>query len=177
MFLEELIKLATDTSLLVVILLAVGVIFCFIEAIVPGFGFFGITGILTVIAGIIVHAFVSGSAIQVLFIIIIIGLISVLLILIFLKSAKYGLLSKISFVENKTALPIDYANHSGFEAEALTGKKGVTVTECRPIGKIEVDGKVFDATAKEFLANNIEVLITHVEGNSIYIEKVIKGEK
>jgi membrane-bound ClpP family serine protease len=175
MFFEELTKLATQTSLIVILLLVIGVVFCFVEAIVPNFGFFGITGILSVIAGVVVHAILSGSVLQVLIIIFILALVFALIVLLFLRSAKYGLLAKLSFVENKTALPLDYAQSDENNLSTLIGKNAKTVTECRPVGKIEVDGTVYDALAKtDFLASNVEVLITEVDGNTIYIEKSFK---
>lgn len=178
MILEELTKLATQTSLIVVILLVVGVIFCFVESIVPGFGFFGITGILMVISGIVIHAIFTGSAIQVLFILIMLSLIFTLIVLIFIRSAKYGLLAKMSFVESKTALPLNYDQITDDDLRNLVGKKAITKTECRPIGKIEVEGVIHQASTKnDFLKSDVEVVITEVEGNLIYIEKYIKGDR
>ena len=178
MILEELTKLATQTSMIVVILLVLGVIFCFIESIISGFGFFGITGILMVIAGIVIHAVYSGSAIQVIFILVVLSLIFALIILVFIRSAKYGLLAKLSVVENKTALPLNYDQVGSNEIKSLIGKKAKTVTECRPIGKIDVNGIIYEASTKnDYLKSDVEVLITDIEGNLIYIEKYIKGDK
>lgn len=172
MFLDELIKLATETSIAVVLLLVVGIIFCFIEAVVPSFGFWGITGILATIAGIVLHAVVSGSALQVLLILIILTLIFVLIALVFIRSAKYGLLSKLSLVENKTALPVNYESYLQSSYSHLLGKVGKTVTGCRPVGKIEVDGEIYEASSKTvFLPGNVEIFVTEISGNSIYIEK------
>jgi membrane-bound serine protease (ClpP class) len=171
MFLEELIKLATETSTAVIILLVVGVVFCFIEAIVPSFGFWGVTGILSTIAGIVLHAIVSGSALQVLFILLILALIFVLIALIFIRSAKYGLLAKLSLVENKTALPANFESESESNYQHLLGKIGVTVTECRPVGKVDIEGEIYEASSKNvFLSSNVEVFVTEISQNSIYIE-------
>lgn len=79
MFWEELVKLTTQTSWIVIILLVVGIISCFVEAIVPGFGFFGIFGIICEIGGIVLHAVFSGSIIQVFIIVMILALIFTLL--------------------------------------------------------------------------------------------------
>lgn len=179
MFWEEITKLATQTSLIVIILLVVGVIFCFIEAIIPGFGFFGISGIIMVIAGIVVHAVLSGSVLQVLFILIILSLVFTLIVLVFLRSAKYGLLAKLSFVENKTALPLDYDQKDENDLTHLIGKTGKTITECRPIGKIIIDGMLYDAFAKsDFIKNNEDIIVIEIESNSIYIERLYKkGDK
>lgn len=173
MFLQELINLATNTSLVVILLLVIGVIFCFIEAIVPSFGFWGITGILSTVGGIVVHAIVSASAIQVLIILLVLALIFTLITLLFIRSAKYGLLAKLSFVENKTALPLDYEEKSDFDDLDIVGKTAKTITEFKPVGKIELDDMVLEASSKySFIEKGQEVLIVKVEGNLIYVEKI-----
>lgn len=173
MFLQELINLATNTSLVVILLLVVGVVFCFIEAIVPGFGFFGITGILSTIGGIVVHAFVSGSALQVLIILLVLALVFTLVTLMFIRSAKYGLLSRLSFVENKTALPLDYEEKSDYDDLNIVGKTAITLTEFKPVGKIELEDKIFEASAKSsFIDRGQQVIIVKVDSNIIYVEKI-----
>lgn len=172
MFLQELINLATNTSPIVILLLVIGVIFCFIEAIVPSFGFWGITGILSTIAGIVMHAIVSASAIQVFIILIILALIFTLIILLFIRSAKYGLLAKLSFVENKTTLPLDYEHKIDFDGLNIIGKTAKTVTRLNPVGKIELDDKILEAFSKtSFIEQNESVVIVKVDGQLIYVEK------
>ncbi len=173
MFLEELIGLATNTSPVVILLLVIGVIFCFIEAIVPSFGFWGITGILSTIAGIVIHAIVTSSAIQVLIILVMLVLIFTLITLLFIRSAKYGLLAKLSFVENKTALPLNYEENFANEALNLVGKTAITVTELKPIGRVELEDKILQVSSKtSFIEKGTTVLIVKVEGKLIYVEKV-----
>lgn len=173
MFLDELINLATNTSPIVIILLVIGVVFCFIEAIVPSFGIWGIMGIVSTIAGIVVHAVVTSSAIQVLIILVILALIFTLIVLLFIRSAKYGLLAKLSFVENKTALPLDYEKEIDNEALSLVGKTAITLTELRPVGKVELEDKILHVSSKtKFIEKGTEVLIVKVEGKLIYVEKI-----
>lgn len=172
MFLQELIGLATNTSSTVILLLVIGVICCFIEAFVPSFGFWGITGILSLAAGIVVHAIFTGSAIQVLILLIVLALVFTLIVLLFIRSAKYGLLAKLSFVENKTALPIDYEEKSDL-ALKLVGKTAKTITELRPVGKVELEEEIFEASSSsKFIEKGVEVLVVRVESNLIYVEKV-----
>lgn len=169
MFWEELVKLTTQTSWIVIILLVVGIISCFVEAIVPGFGFFGIFGIICEIGGIVLHAVFSGSIIQVFIIVMILALIFTLLFLIFIRSAKYGLIGKSALVENKTAIPTDYADVSKNENVDLIGKHGILITECKPVGKMRIDDKIFDVLSNEVIEAGNNVVVTGVENNVIYI--------
>lgn len=174
MFWEELVKLATQTSLIVIILLIVGIIFCFVEAIVPGFGFFGIFGLICEVGAIILHAIFSGSIIQVFMIVLILFLIFLLLFLMFIRSAKYGMLGKSALVENKTAIPTDYSDVVNNDLYDLIGKSGRVIAECRPIGKMQIAGKVYEVLASEIVENGSEAIVTSVDNNVIHIEK-IKG--
>src|SRR5699024_6107298 len=100
---EEFTKIFTEMNWIVIVLLVVGIVFCIIEGIVPGFGIFGILGILCEIAGIVLHAVISSSPWQVFFLILIMVVATVLLFLIFVFSAKHGILGSTPLVENKPA--------------------------------------------------------------------------
>ena len=172
-FWTELGNLFVDMHWVVILLLCLGVIFCIIEAIIPGFGFFGITGILCEVAGVVVHAVISGSAVQVFFLILIIVLITLIVFLIFVNSAKHGLLSKSSIVENKTALPKDYREKAEKELKDLIGKEGLTLTECRPVGKIRLGQDTYEAQSVDKVIQKGEVIkVVAIEDARIMIDKL-----
>ena len=177
MFWEELSKLATDTSWVVILLLVVGFVLCFIEAIIPNYGIVGITGLLCEIAAIILHAVLSGSILQV-FVIVIIVLVGLsLLLVLFTKSAKNGLLGKTALIENKTAIPIDYADQENNINANLIGQIGIAIVDCRPIGKLKINDKTFDVLCRgDYLLIGQMAKVIDVVGNNIYVEKIEKGE-
>lgn len=170
---SEISSLFVDMHWVVILLLCLGVIFCIVEAIVPGFGFFGIAGMVCEVAGIVVHAIFSGSAIQVLFLVLIIGIATLLLILIFVNSAKHGLLSKSAIVENKTALPKDYKQKAENELKTLIGKEGLTLTECRPVGKIRIGQDSYEAQSIGAVIMKGEVVkVVDIQDARIMIDKL-----
>ena len=171
-FWTEFCNLFTEMSWIVILLLCLGVILCIIEAVIPGFGFFGIAGILCEIGGIVVHAVVSGSAIQVFCLILIIVLITLLLFLIFVNSAKHGMLAKSAIVETKTSLPKDYREKAENQLKTLIGKEGITLTECRPVGKIKIGQDTYEAQSIGSVIGKGEVIrITAIEDARIMIDK------
>lgn len=172
-FWAELGGLFTNMSWIVILLLSLGVIFCIVEAVIPGFGFFGIAGILCEIGGVVVHAIFSGSVIQVFFLILIIVLITVILFLIFVNSAKHGLLAKSAIVENKTALPKDYREKTEEHLKELIGKEGLTLTECHPVGKIRIGQNTFEAQSIRAIIEKGEVIkVVAIEDARIMIDKL-----
>lgn len=166
-------NLFTQMHWVVILLLCLGIVFCIIEAIVPGFGFFGIMGILCEVAGVVVHAVISGSAFQVLCLALIIILIVVLIFLLFIRSAKHGLLSKTAIVENETALPSDYRQKAEDELKALIGKEGLAITECRPVGKIRIDQETYEAqSVGRVIPKGDVVKVVAIEDARIMIDKL-----
>ena len=177
MFIEEMTKLATEISWIVVVLLFVGFILCFIEAIIPNYGIVGIAGVLCDIAGIVLHGVLSGSILQVFVIVLIVLIVLSLLILLFVRSAKYGFLAKSAIVENKTAIPVDYADQENNDNTSLIGQVGEVVVDCRPVGKMKFGEKIYDVLSKSsFLLVGEKAQIVDVVGNNIYVEKIEKGE-
>jgi len=157
---------------IVVILLCLGVVFCLVEAVIPGFGVFGILGIVSEVAGIVVHAVFSGSVAQVFFLILLIVLITSLMFLLFIRSAKHGVLAKSAIVENKPSIPTDYAEKEKKELSALIGKDGLTLTDCRPVGKIRIGQETYEAQSKSFLAKGEVVKVIAIEDARIIIDKI-----
>lgn len=175
MFLEELHKLFTQTSWIVALLLVVGLVFCFIEAVVPGFGVNGILGIVSFIAAIVCHAIFSGSIVQVFIIVLLVILIFVLIFLVFIRSAKYGILGKSALVENKTAIPTDYVETSK-DLKNLIGKQGIVTNECRPVGKMKIGDEIFEVLSNELIEADCMAEVKEIKDNKLYVKK-IEGEK
>jgi len=172
-FWTEIGSLFTQMHWAVILLLGLGVVLCIIEAVVTGFGFFGIAGIICEIAGVVTHAVISGSAAQVLFLLILLVLVMVLITLLFVRSAKYGLLSKSAIVENKTAIPTDYKEKEEKKLSGLIGKEGLTLTECRPVGKIRIGDDTYEAQSRTSIIEKGEVIkVVAVEDARLVIDKI-----
>ena len=81
-------------SWLTITLIGVGIVLCIVEATIPGFGIFGILGILCEVGAVVTNAIVSGDPIQVLILFLLVTLITLLIFLIFVRSARFGVLGK-----------------------------------------------------------------------------------
>ena len=170
---EEIVSLFTQMHWVVTLLLCLGIFLCIIEAVVPGFGIFGITGILCEIAGVVTHAVISGSALQVLFLLVVLILLTVLMFLLFVRSAKYGFLAKSAIVENKTAIPTDFPKKAQKELEALVGREGLSLTECRPVGVVRIGDNTYEAISKSTLIKKGEVVkVIAVEDAKLIIDVI-----
>mgnify|MGYP001625142390 CR=1 FL=1 len=159
---------------LTILFMVVGMILCIIEAIIPGFGIFGIGGILCEVAAVIVNATLcNGSPLQVLILILILTLVTLLIFLLFVRSARFGILGKTAIVENKTTIPKDYGEQDSQKLKDLIGKEGILITECHPIGTVRIGEEVYEVSSKgPIIPKGDVVKVVAVEDNIIYVSKI-----
>ena len=168
----EIASLFTQMHWIVILLLCLGVIFCIVESIIPGFGVFGILGIICELSAIVLHAVFSGSVFQVFLLVLAITLVTVLIFLLFVRSAKHGILAKSALVENKPSIPTDYAEKASEQLKHLIGKEGLTLTDCHPVGKIRVEQNTYEARALSFIEKGEVIKVISIEDARIVIDKI-----
>ena len=172
MFWDEVVSLFTEMNVIPAILLTLGLILCIIEMFVPGFGVFGISGIVCLIGGIVAKVLYGGTVTQMIILIVVFSIVLIVMFGIVIFSAKRGLISRSPVVLKETALPENYAEIDK-SLQNLKGKEGVTVTICRPFGTIQVNDKFYDASSvDEYLEKGTLVKIVEVDGEQIFIQKI-----
>lgn len=151
-----------------IILFVAGLILLIIEVMVPGFGLPGISGIILVSIGIVFSMASLSTAILSLSV----ALIITVIITIFL--IKYGY--KSPFL-SKIILSTEQKNESGYTSanprEEYLGKEGISATELRPSGIIEIDGQRIDALSEgSYIEKNKKVKVVKVEGSKIFVRRL-----
>ena len=155
------------TNLPLVLCLLIGVGLLVVEVFVPGFGLPGISGIVLTVVGVVLtwnaYGPVAGLAVT---------LISLALagiaISVSIKSAATGKLSKSALILNEVTAPVEHE-----EADALTGKEGVTATVLNPVGFAEFDGVRLNVVSEgSYLEKGAKVKVQQVEGNKIIVREV-----
>ena len=146
-------------------LFTTGLILLVIESIVPGFGLPGISGILMVTIGIVIAMESISIAILSLSIAIIITTIVTIILL------KLGFKSKLL---NKVILNANHKTEKGFisvsSKNEYLNKEGITKTDLRPTGFIEIDDKILDALSESgFISKDTKVKVVRVEGSKIFV--------
>lgn len=167
----EFVALFTGMGLPAIIFLCLGIIFLIIEAFISGFGIFGISGTVCLVAGVIFRIVDGTTWAQILYLL---ALLTVLLIIIFslgFWSLKSGWLSKTPLVQNDVAVPTNYSDPElvyGF----LIGKIGTIEADCRPVGDANIEGKTYQVLSQEgFIIKGANVIVIKVEGEIIFVKK------
>ncbi|MCK9443127.1 MAG: ATP-dependent Clp protease proteolytic subunit [Tissierellaceae bacterium] len=149
------------------ILFVTGLILLIIEAIVPGFGLPGISGIIFVLVGTVLAMESMKIALLSLSVAILITTIVTVVLI------KMGFKSKML---RKIILDAEHKDEKGYlsvdSVQKYINKEGITLTELRPTGFIEVDGIKLDALSDEgFLPKSVPVKIVRVEGSKLFVRR------
>ena len=165
-----------------ILLFIVGIGLIILELfVIPGFGIAGISGIVLVVVGLVLSLlgnvnlnfeFVDANAIGRALLTVTGGMILGFAVVIYMstKIGSKGMLQKV-------ALNAVLNNDAGYIAvsmdeKKLIGKTGITKTVLRPSGKVEVDGKIYDAVSEQnFIEKGAKVRIERYETGQVYVEE------
>lgn len=149
------------TPLIIVVVLVVGLILLFTEvAVVPGFGVAGVLGVLALGAGAVAAwtelgpfwgGITAGGSV-----------VAATVMLIWLPKSRAG---------RKMVLEHDQGQATSQEdRSALVGRRGVTVTPLRPIGRVRFGADEVDVmTEGEYIDTDQEVEVVSVEGPRVVV--------
>ena len=156
----------TAFEIIGIVLLIVGFVLAGIEMAVPGFGLPGISGIISLVLGIIFTAdTVSEGIIMAIIVIVILGImLAVAMALLGSKKMK-----------SPMVLREDVKGEQGFlessDLDYLVGKEGVAATDLRPAGKCNIEGIEFDVRSDgRYIAKGSKVQIVRIQGNTLIIK-------
>ena len=151
-------------------LFIMGIIFLYIEFIVPALGIIGGIGIICLISSVIVSYTKLGHDVGILFLIaLIVGVPGMVVwgLKIFPKTffGKKLILTKTEKIEE------GFSSVSSSYAE-LVGKIGITISKLRPSGTAMIEDKKYSVvTLGEMIDEGMEIKVIKVKGNSIIVEK------
>ncbi len=159
-----------------------GVILLIVEIFVlPGFGIAGISGIVLMVTGLtlsLIHnvAFdfsytgfdeVAGALFRVTLTV----LFGFVLFFFFGDNLFYNVLAKRIALTDTASSADGYTSHN-MSYEILVGKTGITVTDLRPSGTVEIDNERYDVIADgEMINRNTPVKVLRMQGNYLVVGK------
>lgn len=148
--------------------LLAGVVLLLFELIVPGFGIFGVSGMISLTIGGF-YAMGGGlTAILVLLgIYLLLALVLVCLCLYIPKESQYNPLVLWTRQHNSEG----YIGSDDFSL--LLGKEGRTLTKLRPAGTVLIGERRFDVSSLgDYIEKDSLIIVVKVEGNKIFVEKI-----
>lgn len=152
---------------LTIVLFIAGFILIGIEMVTPGFGLPGLTGILCLVAAIFLvsDSFKEGAIIT----IIVLLLLGVMLAVILRFLSKGKLRSPVILKEE---LNMDKGYTSSNNHSYLEGKHGIAVTDLRPSGTADFEGKNYDVISEgRYIVKGARLKVVKVEGAKIIVKQ------
>ncbi len=165
------------TSIIEIIIFIIGVILLLIEIfVIPGFGIFGVLGIIFMIAGLFLGLLPSFPTLNM-------GILSQAIIQLASSFVLAGvviyLLTKFlpkTQIWNKLILQTNIEAQSGYTSNVgldhLIGAEGKSFTVLRPSGTAIINNKRYDVvTAGEYIKKGTTIVVTAIEGSKIVVMK------
>ena len=167
----EFVEIFTQMSWVAAGLLIVGAVFLLVEVFVPGFGFFGITGTLAIIAGVIVRICQGLNVTQSIALGLFVLVFFVIATMVMVGSAKHGILGKTGLFERKSSLSEDY-NKVSKQYRKLVGKSGKAITKIDLAGKAKIKGEIYDVMSiNSYIEAGQHVKVVEIKDNTIMVRK------
>ncbi len=169
-------------SNLEVVIFILGIILLAVEIfVIPGFGVFGILGIVCILAGLTMgmlpndqfdFTFVSSGKLFTALLTVILAAI-VATVLIFTLTPKVNQWESFSKISLASTQQKSDGYTSSFYSNDLLGKQGISHTRLMPSGKVLIDDEMYDAYSRgEFIDKGEKIQVISTEGTSIRVKKV-----
>ena len=153
------------------LLLIVGLVMMIIEIFVSGFGFFGVSGLISLTAGVIVRICFGLNLSQSLTLILLVIGFLVLVFMVMVYGAKYGILGRTGLFERRTTLSKDY-NKVERELRKLVGRNGKTISKLDLGGQAKIRGKIYDVVSiSNYIEPNTNIKVVEIKDNTIMVRK------
>lgn len=160
-----------DVLIPIAICFVAGITLLVVEALVPGFGLPGVSGIVLCGASIVI-TWVNYGSIAALGLTIVVLAVMAIAVSTALRSVANGRLSKSGFIlKNTESTQEGYTTSE--DLDVFLGREGITTTVLRPTGIAEFDGVRLNVmTDGEYVQPNTSVKITAVDGSRIMVKRL-----
>ena len=167
----EFVEIFTQMNWIPALFLILGVVLSLIEIFVPGFGFFGITGMVSLVIGVVVRICQGLNLTQSIGLILIVIGFFVLCSVFMVFSVQYGFLGRTGLFERRSTISKDY-NVATKQLRKLVGKSGKTVTKLSLAGKAKINGVIYDVVSiNSYIEEGSNIKVVEIKDNTIMVRK------
>ena len=167
----EFVEIFTQMQWVAALLLIVGAVMLIVEIFVPGFGFWGIMGTISLIAGIIVRICQGLNLTQSLSLFLVVLGFFVFVVAFMIYGAQYGILGKTGLFERRSTLSKDY-NKADRQIRKLVGRSGKAISNLDLAGQAKIRGKIYEVVSiSNYIEKGANVKVVEIKDNTILVRK------
>lgn len=166
---SSLVRLFTEMNPWAIALFILGALFLVVELMLPGFGFFGISGLIMLFVAIVIRMVTGGDLLMLVYMLIICAVLVCGTFLLLSKLIRKRQQNPNSLFSVQSAVPQDKTQGTQ-DFDYLIGMQGTTATVLRPIGKATFGTECVDVTARDgFIEIGKSVTVVSVEGQRVVV--------
>ena len=166
------VDLLVNVSWISLTLFIIGIGLLVVEMFEPGFGFFGVFGVVCLIGCIFVTAstVTEGIILTAFFFVILLIMLGIFLFLVSRGKLPGKLVLKDSESKND--------GYSGTkDMNEFMGKTGSVITICRPVGNVDFNGIKLEVVSRgEFIEKGTDVEVIEIEGNRVVVRALAEKD-
>lgn len=167
----EFIEIFTQMQWVAALFLILGVVLLIVEMFVPGFGVWGICGIVSLVVGIIIRICQGLNLTQSLSLILVVLGFFVFVVGFMIYGAQYGILGKSGLFERRSTLSSDY-NKVDKHVRKLVGRSGKAITSLDLAGKAKIKGKIYEVVSiSSYIEKGANIKVVEIKDNTIMVRK------
>lgn len=162
------------TNLPIIVCFVLGIGLLIMEALMPGFGIAGFSGIALEVVALVLTWQQHGTMATLGMLLIVLSVLAIA-ISTSLHSLTKGKLSKSSksSIVNSHTESTDAGYRSAEDMQVFLGREGTATTALRPTGLGEFDGVRLNVVSEgDFIENGTKIRVTQIEGSRIVVKKV-----
>lgn len=168
------VRLFSEMNVIVAVLFILGLVMCVVEIFMPGFGVFGIGGLVCMALAIILRMTDNGDGWMLLYMLLITAIVCTVCFFVLSNIANKGKFGKNSIFNVESSVPVTRTEGTG-DFESLVGQQGVTINDLRPVGQARIGNTVVEVmSANGFIEAGNKVKVIKVEGNVVTVQAVKK---
>ncbi len=153
----------------IIVLAILGLVMIFAEILMPGFGLFGILGVISLFGSLIFAYKLYGLVI---FLILLAAAVGIFLAMI-IFAEKSGLCRRVVLQDRQEAKDFDESVLQG-----LLGQSGVTCSTLRPFGSAEIAGRTVDVRSQgDFMDRGERIQVVQIVGKTVIVKRCEKKEE
>ena len=166
---DSFVRLFTEMNAWTIAAFILGIILCAIEMCIPGFGAFGISGSILIVAGIVLRMIFGGDLLMLLYMVLIALVLFILMFWVFSRLITQSRLSKTALFHVDSAVPTGVTEGTR-DFSFFLGEEGVAVTDLHPIGRADFNRGTVDVVARDgYIQKGARVKVIHVEGQRVVV--------